>query len=79
MIEEMKEVIAYWEAVGIIKIIDSNTNSYIGRAIGFFNGFFILATISGGRAWVDTESIVSIEEMGILIGPRPDKEVKFGG
>ena len=67
----------YWREVGIIRVHDANNNNFVGRAVGFFNGFFMLVTIEGGRVWIDIDSIVSIREMGILIGPEPDKEAEL--
>lgn len=67
MVDNLEVIINYWNDVGIIKVTDINSDSFVGRAIGFFNGFFILSTIEGGRTWISTDNIVSVKEMGIVV------------
>lgn len=74
--ETFKAIADYWEKVGIISVIDANGNRYTGRPMGFYGGFFILGTIRGGRVWISTEHIVTIEEMGILFNPEDEKHGK---
>ena len=71
---KLELITKYWEEVGIISVVDANGGRHTGRPMGFFNGFFILATIRGGRVWINVENIITVEEMGILITPEGEKK-----
>jgi hypothetical protein len=71
--DEVKAIADYWAEVGLLKVLDSNGYSHSGKPVGFFNGFFILSTIEGGRVWIAVDSIVSIRELGIVVHPTMEE------
>jgi hypothetical protein len=65
IMEEKKKLLDYWTSIGMVKISDVNNREHFGVVYDLIKNFVVIVSpLSAIRTWIDTDSIVSIVELG---------------